>query len=216
MASICIVEDERDILNDLTFFLRSQDHEVYPCQSYKDYKKENISDFEGLFIIDWDLGSEKTGLDIVNEIRETNSKSLIYMLTGNTESQAAVTALKSGVDDFIKKPFSFEELVLKIRNALSRYGNHSADGIVLIPEAYAFQVEGKTLSLTAREFIIFEKLFTNKGQTVPRAELINAFNACDNITERNIDVHIFSLRKKIKETPITIKSIRSVGYILDT
>lgn len=217
MAKICIVENEPDLLNDLSFFLESLNHEIFSCQSYSQFTEKNIHEMEGLFIIDWDLGEEKNGLDIVNEIRQKNSDALIYMLTANTQTKNAVDALKSGVDDYIKKPFSFEELILKIENALSRFESNSSpnEGITLIPKAYAFQVNDLTVSLTSREYTIFEKLYQHKGETVPRADLINSFKGSDNITERNIDVHIFSLRKKIKETSILIKSIRSVGYILE-
>jgi two-component system alkaline phosphatase synthesis response regulator PhoP len=216
-GNICIIEDEKDIVDALTTFLEAQNFTVISFNNAEEFYSHVPRDFNGLYLVDWNLPGEP-GINIISKIRESNKFSPIFMVSAYTKNEEILTGLKAGADDYITKPFSLEELLARIENAqqkLSFIGDEvSSSSFKLLPEATAFIKEGKTVNLTQREFIIFNKLHEELGQAVTRDELILCFKNDEKMTVRNIDVHVFSLRKKIKEVEFFIDTVWGKGYKL--
>lgn len=216
-GNICIVEDEKDIVDALKTFLEAQNYNVENYYSAEEFYKNLNPEFRGLYLIDWNLPGEP-GINIISKIRERDKFSSIFMVSAFTKNENILTGLKYGADDYITKPFSLEELLVRVQNAQEKlsYINEeiSSTDFRLLPEASAFIKSGKTVNLTRREFIIFDRLYTSLGQSVTRDELIECFDNDEKMTVRNIDVHIFSLRKKIKEVEFSIDTVWGKGYKL--
>jgi two-component system alkaline phosphatase synthesis response regulator PhoP len=217
LGNICIIEDEEDIVDALTTFLISQNYGVISFKSAEDFYENMQKDFKGLYLVDWNLPGEP-GINIISSIRERDKFSPIFMVSAYTKNDKILKGLKSGADDYITKPFSLEELLARIENAQQKL-NHISNEIntsdfKLLPEATAFIKEGKTVNLTQREYVIFDKLHSQFGQAVTRDELILCFKNDEKMTVRNVDVHVFSLRKKIKAVEFYIDTVWGKGYKL--
>jgi two-component system alkaline phosphatase synthesis response regulator PhoP len=216
-GNICIIEDEKDIVDALTTFLEAQDFSVISFNNAEDFYSSAPKDFNGLYLVDWNLPGEP-GINIITKIRETNKFSPIFMVSAYTKNEEILTGLKAGADDYITKPFSLEELLARIENAQQKLSFISDEvgsaSFKLLPEASAFIKDGKTVNLTQREFIIFNKLHEEFSKAVTRDELILCFDNDEKMTVRNIDVHVFSLRKKIKEVEFFIDTVWGKGYKL--
>jgi len=215
--SICIIEDEVDILDTLKLFLESQNFRVYGFGSAEEFFKNIPEKFTGLYLVDWNLPGE-SGLSIIEKIRKTDLISPIFMVSAYNRSEDIVVGLKAGADDYISKPFSMDELSARVENALSKFSHIKTeldlDEMKLLPEAKSFIRSGTTISLTSREFLIFNMLYENFSIPITRDELLDCFDKDDEMTIRNIDVHIFSLRKKIKNVNLVIETMWGKGYKL--
>lgn len=217
LGDICIIEDEEEIVEALTTFLESHEYKVISFNNAEDFNNDINPDFKGLYLVDWNLPGEP-GISIVSSIRSRDKYSPIFMVSAYTKNDEIITGLKAGADDYITKPFSLEELLIRIQNAHVKFGHIQEDIISdefrLLPEASAFIRDGQTVNLTQREFVIFEKLFTEFGKAVTREEIIECFKNDEKITIRNIDVHVFALRKKIKKVELYIDTVWGKGYKL--
>ncbi len=217
LGNICIIEDEKDIVDALTTYLESKDYNVVSFNNAEEFYSDNGQDFKGLYLVDWNLPGEP-GINIVSKIRKDDKYSPIFMVSAYSKNEEIITGLKAGADDYITKPFSLEELLARIENAQTKFKalneDIEASDFKLIPEASAFIKQGKTINLTQREFIIFDKLYNESGNPVTREELILCFDNDEKMTIRNIDVHVFSLRKKIKEAEMFIDTVWGKGYKL--
>lgn len=217
MGKICIIEDEKDIADTLVDFFRSQNYEVTFYYNAEEFYNHFNPDFRGLYLVDWNLPGEP-GINIISKIRAEDKVSGIFMLSAYSNSSNIMTGLKHGADDYITKPFSLEELLLRVENIQLKIEHVneklSVDEFQLLSEACTFIKSGVTVNLTQREFVIFTKLYSELSKSVTREELIECFDKDQKVTVRNIDVHIFSLRKKIKSVDFLINTIRGQGYKL--
>lgn len=216
-GKICIIEDEKDIVDALSTYLEMKGYEISSFNTAEDFYQNHDNEFKGLYLVDWNLPGEP-GINIISRIRQKDKFSPIFMVSAYSKNDEILTGLKAGADDYITKPFSLEELHARIENAQTKYAhiNNEIDSseFKLLPEASAFIKEGKTVNLTQREFIIFEKLYQEKSDPVTREDLISCFKNDEKMTMRNIDVHVFSLRKKIKEVELYIDTVWGKGYKL--
>jgi two-component system alkaline phosphatase synthesis response regulator PhoP len=140
------------------------------------------------------------------------------MISAYNSPNQIIEGLQSGADDYLTKPFNYDELLVRVNNAHSKV-SHLTDnlinvGLKLIPEAHTVMKEGVTVNLTSREFIIFQHLFKNPKNPSTREELIAQFDKDMEMTSRNIDVHVFSLRKKMSKVHIEIETVWGTGYKL--
>ncbi len=163
------------------------------------------------------------GLEVLRRIRQKDRIPVI-MLTARGDESDRVVGLELGADDYIAKPFSPRELLARLRAVLRRAlpdpGSErlSAGGIVAELGTRSVEVDGKPVELTGLEFDILVALLRRAGRVVPRAALLDEAGRGDvAVSERTVDVHISRLRKKIGDdprTPVRIKTIRGVGYVL--
>ena len=215
---ICIIEDEVDIVETLTTYFENEKYSVISFNSAEEFYEKMPSDFKGLYLVDWNLPGEP-GINIITNIRLKDKVSPIFMVSAFSKSEDIVEGLNRGADDYITKPFSFDALLIKVKNSLNKLSLVSSDlslndQMRLLPEAKSFMKDGKTVSLTQREFIIFNHLYQKLGQSASRQDLINQFDNEEKMTERNIDVHVFSLRKKIKPVELVVETVWGTGYKL--
>ena len=217
--SIVIIEDERDIVESLKYLLEKHEYEVMSFLSAEEFFSERKRPDHCVYLVDWNLPGIK-GIDIIKSIRLKDKISPIFMISAYNKSEQIIEGLQSGADDYITKPFNYDELLVRVGNAHNKVSNLQDNliniGLKLFPETHSVIKDGVTVSLTSREFVIFQHL--NKNQKVPstREELIGQFENDMEMTARNIDVHIFALRKKMIKVNIGIETVWGTGYKLVT
>jgi two-component system OmpR family response regulator len=173
-----------------------------------------------LLILDLLLPGSRDGLELCREIRSRGIRSKVLMLTARDSVENKIEGLDSGADDYLVKPFSFRELLARLR-ALTRRTEVEEPGPLTLgeisydPESREVLRGGKVIRLTAREGALFELLLRRRGKVVPRSEIQariweDSFDLSTNI----IDVYINALRKKIDsgDREKVIQTVRGVGY----
>lgn len=215
--TVVVVEDEKDIIESLKYMVEKHGFDVIAHESAESLFT-NFQNNYCIYLIDWNLPGIK-GVDIVRTIRTKDKISPVFMISANTSADHIIEGLKSGADDYLVKPFSYDALMVKLMNAYSKvsslHDNLMNVGLKLIPEANSVIKDGVTVNLTAREFIIFQYLHNRPGVASTREELINQFDKDFEMTARNIDVHVFSLRKKMNRVNIAIETVWGTGYKLN-
>lgn len=215
--TVVVVEDEKDIIESLKYMVEKHGFDVIAHESAESLFT-NFQNNYCIYLIDWNLPGIK-GVDIVRTIRTKDKISPVFMISANTSADHIIEGLKSGADDYLVKPFSYDALMVKLMNAYSKvsslHDNLINVGLKLIPEANSVIKDGVTVNLTAREFIIFQYLHNRPGVASTREELINQFDKDFEMTARNIDVHVFSLRKKMNRVNIAIETVWGTGYKLN-
>jgi DNA-binding response OmpR family regulator len=216
--SVVIIEDEKDIVEILRFILEKNQFEVTAFLSAEEFFSWPLRPDQGLYLVDWNLPGIK-GIDIIKTIRLKDKLSPIFMISAYNNPNQIIEGLQSGADDYLTKPFNYDELVVRLTNAYSKLNRLNNDlmnvGLKLIPEANSVIKDGVAVNLTAREFVIFQHLHKNQKAPVSREQLIAQFEKEMEVTIRNIDVHVFSLRKKMEKIKIKINTVRGTGYQLD-
>lgn len=219
--TIVVIEDEEGIKEILSHSLNKAGFDVRAYGSAEDFICDRDRPIQCVYLIDWKLPGIQ-GIDIVKLIRQTDKLSPLFMMSANISSELIIIGLQAGADDYILKPFNIEELLLRLKNAQMKYKNMQSNlihtGLKILPEANCIIVDGKVISFTAREFLILNYLYSRENLEVNRSELIGLFNKDDKIQDRNIDVHVFSLRKKIAKNTnkIDISTVWGKGYKLTT
>jgi two-component system alkaline phosphatase synthesis response regulator PhoP len=215
--SIVIIEDEKDIVESLQYLLEKNEFDVSAFLSAEEFFSAKSRPDHCVYLVDWNLPGIK-GLDIIKTIRLKDKISPIFMMSAYNKADQVIEGLESGADDYITKPFNYDELLVRVGNADRKISNLRENlinvGLKLIPEAHSVMKDGVTVSLTSREFVIFNHLHNKKGTPSTREELISEFAKEMEMTARNIDVHIFSLRKKLKKITIGIETVWGTGYRL--
>ena len=216
--SVVIIEDEKDIVEILKFILEKNQFEVTAFLSAEEFFSWSSRPDQSLYLVDWNLPGIK-GIDIIKTIRLKDKLSPIFMISAYNNPNQIIEGLQSGADDYLTKPFNYDELVVRLTNAYSKLNRLKDDlmnvGLKLIPEANSVIKDGVAVNLTAREFVIFQHLHKNQKTPVSREQLIEQFEKEMEVTIRNIDVHVFSLRKKMEKIKIKINTVRGTGYQLD-
>jgi|TARA_B110000114_G_scaffold134537_1_gene141079 two-component system phosphate regulon response regulator PhoB len=143
----------------------------------------------------------------------------IIMLSARSEEADVISGLSSGADDYITKPFSQAELLARIKVALRRRqptNTLSVGSLYLNIDAYSCSLNGQTLKLTTTEFKLLHILMAQPGRAFSREQLImSALGEESDIVDRNVDVHIRSVRKQLGNAASAIETVRGVGYRCD-
>ncbi len=163
----------------------------------------------------------KDGLAICAAWREQGVSVPILMLTAMGATEDKVTGLKTGADDYLSKPFDFEELLARIQALLRRPKQSASEKIVvgdvcLDMQSHTVTLKNKSLAFTLKEFMVLEYLMRNVGKVITRDELYShAWDFADLTLSNTVDVHIKNIRKKIKDNGTLILTIRGVGYKME-
>ncbi len=216
--TVVIIEDEKDIVESIRYFLKKNGYEVEAFETAESFFSLNNRPENCVYLVDWNLPGIK-GTDLIRTIRMKDKLSPIFMISAYNKPDQIVEGLQSGADDYITKPFNFDELLVRITNAYNKVSSLRDNlinvGLKLIPEAHAIIKEGHTVNLTSREFVIFKYLHDNMDKpSSSREEIITQFDKDLEMTARNIDVHIFSLRKKISKINVSVETVWGAGYKL--
>lgn len=221
---VMVIEDECDIRDILTNLLEDEGFEVVALSSGLNALEEIKAHQPDVLLLDQILPG-KTGLDVLKEVRtsSTHSKLPIIMVTGLSGEDDKVSALDVGADDYITKPFYPKELTARIkalvrRSVLAAAENNQAkdriecEGITIDFSAHKVWVDGNETMLTLTEFKILSELLKQVGQVLTREKLRERALGNLNVTDRTIDVHMASLRKKLGQLGGQIETVRGVGY----
>lgn len=167
---------------------------------------------------------DSNGIEICKKIRKTNKNISILALTGKTDIKDKVEALDTGFDDYLTKPFQFDELFARIRALLRRKSNTLTinnqliiDDLILDTKTKTAKRQNKILDLRQKEFQLLEYLMQNQGVVIDREKIIkHVWKTSTDPSTNTIDVHIQSLRNKVDKPfnkPL-IKTVYGFGYIL--
>lgn len=180
----------------------------------------NLNEYD-IILLDWMMPGI-SGIEICRNIRKENKEVPVIFLTAKDTVDDTVFGLEAGANDYLKKPFAFEELLARIRVLLrNKAGEQTvfeAGNIVLDTERHLVKKHGRIIELTQKEFALLEYLLHNKGNVCRRTRIIEKiwdihFDKDTSV----IDVFINSLRKKLDEPgkESFIKTIRGVGYLVN-
>jgi two-component system, OmpR family, response regulator len=216
---ILIIEDDLDIGDFLKSGLES---ELYSVDLISDGQQgthlARRNDYD-LLIIDYILPGQ-LGLDICKELRSVGKIMPIIMLTVKSEVSDKIEALNAGADDYLTKPFSFEELSARVRALLRRPVTFlgdvlEADGLTLDTAKNIVRRAGEELHLTSKEYQLLEYLLRNRGFVVTRGMLVeHVWDSSGDLFSNTIETHILNLRKKIEKPGLhkLIHTIPGRGY----
>lgn len=216
---ILVIEDEKGIAN----FIRDGLVEEYYAVDVAGEGREGlqmalVNDYD-LLLVDWMLPA-LSGIEIVKQVRKEKPDIPIIFLTAKDTVQDAVFGLETGANDYIRKPFQFEELLARIKVQLrpknSESGLLTLSDIILDPDTHQVFKNEEEILLTQKEFSLLEFLLRNKGRVCTRTNIIEHvwdihFEADTSV----IDVYINFLRKKLNlgSSNDLIQTVRGVGYI---
>jgi len=223
LMRILVVEDEQKVANALREGLEEEHFEVTVAPTGEDaFYRVNTEKFD-LILLDLMLPG-RDGLQILTTIRTRGLETPVLLLTARDSLEDRVTGLNSGADDYLVKPFAFEELLARIRALLRRgrtvdmlrFGIADLDLDIVTRKVTR---GGKVVDLTAREFELLEYLMRHEGQVVMRDMLArDVWKETTRGTPLNnvIDVHIARLRRKVDVEPFEklIHTVRGVGFML--
>ncbi len=215
---ILVVEDEKGIVDFLKQGLEEEGYTVSTAFNGKDGLEKAKSLKVDLILLDWMLPN-LTGIEVCKATRKQNILTPIIFLTAKDTVQETIEGLKAGANDYIKKPFSFEELLERIKihfRSKDETKILTLGTIKLDKSKFQVFVDNKEVALTQREFELLEYLIKNKGKVCTRNKIIeDVWNIHFEYDTGVIDVFMNAIRKKLnltKEQEL-IKTIRGVGYI---
>ncbi|MNF45274.1 putative transcriptional regulatory protein YedW [compost metagenome] len=215
---ILIVEDEIGIANFLKQGLEEEGYEVLVANDGKTGYELALSQKVNIILLDWIL-PEMTGIEVCKSIRKTDSKTPIIFLTAKDTVQETIEGLKAGANDYIKKPFSFDELVERIKIHFRNETENdemSLGNIKIIKSKHQILVDNQEITFTQREFELLVYLIKNKGKVCTRNQIIeDVWDIHFEYDTGVIDVFMNAIRKKLNlnKDEELIKTIRGVGYI---
>ena len=225
---VMVVEDERDIRDILKNLLEEEGFQVVTFENGMNILEDIRINQPDLLLLDQILPG-KTGVEAVREVRSSDLYATlpIIMVTGLSGEDEKVNALDVGADDYVTKPFYPKELAARIK-ALARRSSfvqeaplaNSKDekerivreNIVMDFSAHRVWVDESEIALTLTEFKILSELLKQSGQVLTREKLRERALGNLNVTDRTIDVHMASLRKKLGDVGNRIETVRGVGY----
>lgn len=219
---ILVVEDEKKVASFIKKGLEEEYYTVDVAYDGKEGLKLALSDEYDLIVLDLMLPF-KDGISILREIRNENISTPVLILTAKSSVTDKVTGLDTGADDYLAKPFSFEEFLARVRALLRRHSNEKKNilrvgDLILDTQTHKVFRNNIEIILTPKEFAILEYLMRNKNKVVSRIKLIEHiyeynFDPGTNI----IDVYINKIRNKINlsKGKQIIKTVKGVGYLIE-
>lgn len=218
---ILVAEDERDLNEILCKKLRSEDYCVDGC-----FDGEEALDY--LASVEYDavildiMMPKRSGLQVVEQLRRQGNHTPVLFLTARDSIDDRVTGLDAGADDYLVKPFAFDELLARLRVMTRKRGGERSnlftiDDLTLDIRSKRVERGGVELKLSAKEYALLEYLIRNKGVVLSRIQIEENIWGFDYEGSSNIvDVYIRYLRRKIdKDHPVKlIHTIRGSGYVL--
>jgi DNA-binding response OmpR family regulator len=227
IISILLIEDEPDVVNFIKKGLGEESFEVSVALNGVDGLEMAINNKYDIILLDIMI-PEKNGIEVCKEIRWHGIHTPILFLTALNTPDNIALGLNSGADDYLVKPFKFNELIARV-NAILRRVNMKQTGanesklkyvvsnLLFDDDAKKVSRNGKEISLTATEYRLLFTMLKNKGKVLSRMYLLeNVWDICFNLGTNVVDVYINYLRKKIDADfePKLIHTAVGMGYIL--
>jgi len=221
---ILIVEDEVKIADALKRGLEQEQYAVDAVYDGKEGKAFALTENYDLVILDRMLPGISDGLEICQNLRDAGKTVPVLMLTAKDAVPDRVGGLNSGADDYLVKPFAFDELLARVRALLRRPSQSlpvvlEVEGLTLNPDTYEVRRAGKSIALSSREYALLEYLMRNADRTLTKDQLIeHVWDYDADILPNTVEVYIGYLRSKIdrpfKKLPALIHTVRGFGYKL--
>ena len=224
-ARILVVEDDPALLTGLLDVLVFNGYDVKGVADGGQGLNAGRKEYYDLLLLDVMLPTID-GFTICKQIRKKKPNQAIIMITAKGSEDDIVTGFKAGADDYIPKPFSLREVMVRIEAVLRRTGKDTGNQEIYFRDMFfdgnnlRAEYKGRTINLTRREMDIIGYLFRHQDRIISKKELLTeVWHYADaNIETRTVDIHILKLRKKmtdlIAETPF-ISTIRGEGYRLE-
>lgn len=221
---ILVVDDEADITALVAYHLAKEGYRVTTAGTGADALRSAREERPDLVVLDLMLPGH-SGFDVLAELRrrdETREVGVL-LLTARKDEPDRIKGLTLGADDYLAKPFSPKELVLRVAAILRRLaappvasgGRLSAGPITLDRTAHRVTVGGKDIELTATEFKLLDKLIERRDRVQSRTQLLESvWQAQPDIQTRTVDMHVQRLRAKLGVAGPWIETVRGVGYRL--
>lgn len=218
---ILVVEDEVKIAKSLEKGLTAEGYVVdiaYDGDAAETLASSNTYD---LVLLDWMIPGTYDGPALVQLWRERGEQAPILMLTARTTIGDRVVGLDAGADDYLPKPFSFDELLARVRALMRRPRAHGgnllkSNRLILDVVAKTVTVDDQPVHLTAKEFQLVEYLLRHKGEVVSKDRLLDHVWADEERVQHNtVETFIANVRKKIASGDAIIQTVRGYGYKVD-
>ena len=222
-ACVLAIEDEPDIRKTIDYNLSKESFTVIQAASIEEGEKSLASNKIDVIILDLML-PDGSGLTLCRDIKsEPSTKHIpVIILTAKTEEVDRVVGFELGADDYVTKPFSVRELILRVKAILKRGVStekntddieDSFGELTINYEEHQAYINGQEISLTALEFKLLKHLINRKGRVQTRDQLLeDVWGYSSNVTTRTVDTHIKRLREKLGSVGDHIQTIRGVGY----
>jgi DNA-binding response OmpR family regulator len=213
---LLVVEDERDLAEAIARGLRREGWAVDVARDGGSaLEKAEISDYD-LVLLDRQLPVVH-GDDVCRELHERGTRARILMLTASGTIEDRVDGLDLGADDYLPKPFAFEELAARVRALLRRAGDSGEPvieraGIALDPARHTVERNGRPVELTPKEFAVLEILLRADGRAISAEELLErAWDENADPFTNAVRVCVMTLRRRLGEPPV-IETVVGAGY----
>ena len=219
---ILVIEDDPDIVELLQYNLEREGFEVKVAKTGEEGKARATECRPSLILLDLML-PRTSGLDVCRELRgrEDTKRTPIIMVTAKGEESDVVLGLELGADDYVTKPFSVKELIARIHSVLRRTNVRPQKAssriergtLVIDSDRHEVLLNGEQVDLTLAEYRLLRALAGSPGRVFTREQLIGQITAGGYmIAERNVDVHVAAIRRKLKEISELIVTVRGIGY----
>lgn len=222
---ILVVEDEHKIANAIRKGLQQESFAVDVVYDADEGLANARADEYDVIILDRMLPGELDGVGVCRVLREEGNHTPILMLTAKGAIRDRVVGLDAGADDYVVKPFAFEELLARVRALLRRPQDAlgvtlEVGDLTLDTATYDVRRKGTPIELSQREFALLEYLMRNKGRTLSKEMIIQHVWSYDaDVLFNTVEVYIGYLRNKIdrpfRDSPQLLKTVRGFGYKLD-
>ncbi len=223
MAVIYVVEDDQNIREIERIALQNSGYEVVEFGKIFDFVKALEQKVPDLLLLDIML-PDGDGLEVIKKIRQDaiTSNLPVILVTAKTTELDKVRGLDNGADDYLTKPFGIMELISRVKALLRRTKKEQPEKIITIEdvclnkEKHRVTVGGELCELTYKEYELLKLLMDQAGVVIPREEILEKIWGTNFEGEsRTLDMHIKTLRQKLKESGSMIKTVRNVGYIFN-
>ncbi len=218
---ILIVEDDLVLADGLKHSLMQSGYAVDLAVDGSD--ADGILVYQRFDLVVLDLGLPKLGgFEVLKRLRSRGGKTPVLILTANDDVDNRVKGLDLGADDYLSKPFVLAELEARVR-ALIRRGQAGGSAIISVGNLlldtvnHAASYNNASLNLSARELAVLEILMQKTGKVVNKEQMLEKLcNFDEDISDNALEVYLHRLRKKLGHTDINIRTIRGLGYLLES
>ncbi|WP_315700953.1 MULTISPECIES: response regulator transcription factor [unclassified Bradyrhizobium] len=218
---VLLVEDEPEMVSALRAALMRHDMIVDHAPSLFEAEEIAAACSYDVLVLDRQL-PDGDGLTLIPKLRAQGNVVPVLVLTVRGDLADRVAGLDRGADDYLAKPFAFEEFLARLRALLRRPANVQSDVFRVGRLSFDFMnreasIEGRVIDLTRREILVLEALLRRMGRMVPRSSLMDAVFALDDEVQPNaLDTQVSRLRRKLADADsgVIINGVRGVGYLL--
>ncbi|MBQ3598092.1 MAG: response regulator transcription factor [Clostridia bacterium] len=219
---ILIAEDDPKLLKSLVHIFEMNHYAVDGVDNGNDaFDFASSDEYDGLVLDIMMPGMD--GMTLLKKLRTSGITTPALFLTAKTETYQKIEGLDAGADDYLPKPFSTGELLARVRAMLRRKDNFTPDlltfeKLTLNRSTYELVCDGKTQTLSGKEFQVMEMLMRNHGIIVTAEQLItHIWGWNTNVDTSVVYVHVSNIRKKLEalSAPVAIKFVRNAGYLLE-